>query len=672
MKIKKEKARERISFLRREIDNHNRRYYVENKPSISDFEYDLLIHELQSLESAFPDFKSETSPTIRVGSDISESPPLKEFRQVPHKYPMLSLSNTYDKPEILSFNERIEKILGSKCDYFCELKIDGTAISLTYSGGRLLRALTRGDGTIGDDVTFNILKIPSIPKEIPQDSVIKDFEIRGEIFMPWDSFDKLNAKREAVGEPLFANPRNAASGSLKLLDSSEVTERGLDALFYHIVTESNIFETHSEYLNWAGKCGFNLSANTKLCHNIDEIFEFLDFWDSGRKRLNYPTDGVVIKINNISFQSQLGYTSKFPRWATAYKFKAERALTRLISVDYQVGRTGAVTPVANLEPVTLSGSVVKRASLHNAEQMKILDIHLGDMVYVEKGGEIIPKIIGVETSSRDYTASAPTFPLICPDCSATLVKEEDEAKYFCPAYDSCPTQIKGGFLHFCSRKAMNILAGEATIDQMYRLGYIHQLSDLYKLTKDNLLLMDGWKERAADRFLESLQKSLSTPFYKVLYALGIRHIGETSAKNLANAFGSIESLQSATKDHLLSVDDIGEIMAESVLEYFSKESNLKVINELKDLGVKFSSDNSDTFVSDKLKGMTIVVSGNFSVSRDEIKRVIEINGGKNSSSVSSATTYLVAGEKIGSSKKEKASKLGTVILSEDEFFHLIR
>ncbi|MDP3437051.1 MAG: NAD-dependent DNA ligase LigA, partial [Bacteroidales bacterium] len=526
MKISKEQANYRISFLKDEINKHNRRYYIDNQPSVSDFEFDLLMQELQTLESKFPQFSSEDSPTKKVGSDLASSSesgiaevvksintdkPREEttlsnqFRQIAHKYPMLSLSNTYDKEELLSFNERVERTLGIKSEYVCELKIDGTAISLSYNNCRLVSAVTRGDGTVGDDVTENVKTTGVVPLEIPLSSPVRNFEIRGEIFMPWDSFDLINQRREANEEQLFANPRNAAAGSLKLQDSSEVASRGLKLILYNVITEVPFFQNHLASLQWAKECGFPVSEHTSLCNSIVEVIEYLDKWDLKRKELSYPTDGVVIKVNNIDYQNALGITSKFPRWATAYKFKAEQALTRLISIDYQVGRTGAVTPVANLEPVTLSGSTVRRASLHNSEQMKLLDIHLDDMVFIEKGGEIIPKITGVNISKRDKSAIIPQFPEICPDCGTVLMKDSEEAKHFCPNSEQCPTQIKGRFLHFSGRKAMNILIGEATIDQMYRLGYLKRLPDLYKIDKEQLLKLDGWKERSVTRFTESLQ-----------------------------------------------------------------------------------------------------------------------------------------------------------------------
>jgi DNA ligase (NAD+) len=673
MKISKEQARERISVLRREIEEHNRRYYIDNKPSVSDFEYDLLMQELQYLESKFPQFFSTDSPTVRVGSDLTVQISKKEFQQVTHKYPMLSLSNTYDKLELEAFNERVKKAIDTDYSYVCELKIDGTAIALTYSNNRLVRAVTRGDGTIGDDVTVNVLNIKSIPKLLPDKNKLTDFEIRGEIFMPWSSFDNLNKEREINEEALFANPRNAAAGSLKLLDSHEVSRRGLNAILYHVISDNSTFKTHFEALTWAKECGFPVSEHIRLCGTLNEVYDYLEIWDEKRRTLDYPTDGVVIKVNELSVQSALGLTSKSPKWATAYKFKAEQALTKIISIDYQVGRTGAITPVANLEPVLLSGTTVKRASLHNTDQMNILDIHIDDYVYIEKGGEIIPKITAVDLSKRDRNAERPLFPENCPDCGTKLLRHEDEAKYYCTNALHCPTQIKGRFLHFAGRKAMNILAGEATIDQLYNLNLIRKLSDFYYLTTEQLLTLEGWKERSAARFLESLSVSKSAPFHKVLFALGIRHIGETTAKTLASHFGSIENIIAANREQLLDVEDIGGTVADSILSYFSENENIEVINELKRAGLSFEiKEDQKDILSDRLTGKSIVVSGNFSISREEIKRLIESHSGKNLSSVTSNTTWLLAGEKAGPSKLEKAKKLGITIIDEEEFFKIIK
>jgi DNA ligase (NAD+) len=671
MKKKREEAGARIAQLREIINEQNRRYYIENQPVISDFEYDLLLNELQTLEKTYPGYFSENSPTVRVGSDLSDDSVASEFKQATHKYPMLSLSNTYDKDELYAFNERVVKSFESQVDYVCELKIDGSAISLSYYNGRLVRAVTRGDGTTGDDVTSNVKKIKSLPQSLKGSGYPLEFEIRGEIFMPWSSFDEINKKREENEEQLFANPRNAAAGSLKLLDPRIVEERGLETILYHFVSEEKIADSHYEVLQMAEKWGLPVSEHTKVCKNMDEVIDYLNYWDNERKKLPYPTDGVVIKVNDLELQKTLGFTSKSPRWATAYKFKAEQSLTKLLSIDYQVGRTGAITPVANLEPVLLSGTVVKRASLHNLDQMSLMDIHISDYVYVEKGGEIIPKITGVELSMRDKDAKKPKFPEFCPDCGTRLVREESEAKHFCPNSELCPTQIKAKFLHFSGRKAMNILIGEATIDQLYNLNLIKKLPDIFKLTADELMTMDGWKERSALRFLESLEESKKSPFFKVLFALGIRYIGENSAKSLANHFGNIDNIISASKEDLTEVGDIGDVMAQSVSDYFSSPGNLNVIKELKEIGLNFETTEKKERLSEKLKGCTVVVSGNFSIPREEIKKMIELHSGKNGSSVTSKTTYLLAGEKPGPEKIQKANSLGIKTITEDEFFKLI-
>lgn len=687
MGIKKQYAEKRIKELSEELRRHNHSYYVENSPTISDFEYDLLTSELATLEKMFPEYLSQTSPTQTVGSDRTEG-----FAQYRHRFPMLSLGNTYNIEELYSFDERIRKMTDGPVQYSCELKFDGTAICLTYKDGMLIRALTRGDGSIGDDVTENVKTIKSIPHiirfaphasdEAPTEANLfttqtdaiappADFEIRGEIFMPYEAFDRLNLQREEEEETPFANPRNAAAGSLKQQDPAIVAERGLDCTLYHILGENLPFATHSEALSSARSWGFPISEHSALCNGIGEVIEYIRSWDEKRKFLPFATDGIVIKVNDLALQRKLGFTAKSPRWATAYKFKPEEALTRLISVDYQVGRTGAVTPVANLEPVQLSGTVVKRASLHNSEQMEALDIHIGDWVYVEKGGEIIPKITRVELSRRDSTAQVPQYPTHCPDCGSALVKREDEAKHFCPNSDHCPTQIKAKFVHFISRKAMNILAGDATIEQLFERGLISDFADLYRLTKEQLLTLDGWKERSAERFLESLEASKKAPFHSVLFALGIRHIGETTAKMIVSHFKSIDALMAATREDLLAVDEIGEIMAESILQYFADPRHREMIEALRAMGLKFEAEESAGKISDALEGKTIVISGNFSVSREEIKSLIAAHGGKNTGSVSKNTTYLLAGEKAGPEKLKKAEKLGIEIIDEELFNKLI-
>ena len=671
MKVKNKKIKERIDSLRQITEEHNRRYYIDNKPVISDFEFDLLMSELSSLEKNYPEFQSNNSPVAKVGSDLTQAD-RSQFVQTEHKYPMLSLGNTYEKEELYAFNERVTKLLGDGAEYVCELKIDGSAISLTYSEGSLIKSVTRGDGTKGDDITRNIRAIPSIPQKLSGNGYPEYFEIRGEIFMPWHSFNRLNQERFESEEELFANPRNAAAGSLKLLDSSVVSQRGLDSILYHLIAENIPFTTHYQVLKAAGDWGLPVSPFTKLCKSIDEVFEYLEKWDKKRKELPYPTDGVVIKVNSLEQQKKLGFTSKTPRWATAYKFMPERALTKVLSLDFQVGRTGAVTPVANLAPVLLSGTVVKRASLHNYDQIKLLDVHINDFVYVEKGGEIIPKIIEVELSKRVGDQREIVFPEYCPDCGTRLVRKEEEAKHYCPNSSGCPTQIKASLLHFTSRKAMDILAGEATIEQLYNLGFVKKASDFYTLTKENLLRLEGWKERSAERFLESLQKSKSTPFERVLYALGIRYIGETTARILARHFGNIDALISAKREDLIDVNEIGEILVNSVLEFFSISENRNLIEKLRSTGIRMEAETTTSSTVSLLSGMTFVVSGVFSVSRDELKEKIEKHGGKITSSVSSKTSFLVAGESPGDSKIKKAEELKIKIISEEDIEKMIQ
>ena len=648
----------------------------------------MLMNELISLEKQYPDLVTPDSPTQKVGSDL-ESPqaethpagkqvagaagngrddrPQKEFAQYRHRYPMLSLGNTYDMSEVESFVERAAKGLGGeKFSFSTELKFDGTAICLTYRHGRLFRALTRGDGTVGDDVTENVHHIGNIPVRLSGSGWPDEFEIRGEIYMPYKAFDRLNAERERDEDPPFANPRNAASGSLKLLDPEEVGHRGLECTLYHIPGDDLPFETHDQALNAAASWGLPVSDKRRICRDIREIEEYIDYWDTERKLLPFATDGIVIKVNELAFQKRLGYTAKFPRWAVAYKFQAEKALTRLRSIDYQVGRTGAVTPVANLDPVPLSGTTVKRASLHNLDQMRQLDIRIGDYVYVEKGGEIIPKITGVELSERGKDVTVPAFPEKCPDCGTPLVRDDGEARFFCPNTDGCPTQIMGKLVHFISRKAMNVMAGDATIEQLYGLGLVKTPADLYSLTREDLLRLEGWKDRSAERFLSSLEASKTVPFGHVLFAIGIRHVGETTAKSLAGHFRNIDALMAADREELLGVEDIGEVIADSILAYFADPAHVREIERLKAAGLKFSID-EDTPAggSSALAGMTIVISGNFSIPRDEMKAIIEKHGGKNSGSVSGRTTYLLAGSKPGPEKMKKAEQLGIKVIGDN-------
>lgn len=681
--MEKAQAYIRVQELREIINEANRRYYVDNSPTLSDYEFDMLLKELEALEKEFPEFITEDSPTRKVGSDLkSTGKPQKEFEQFPHRYPMLSLGNTYDIAEVQAFADRASKGIGNAFTYSCELKFDGTAICLTYRDGKLARALTRGDGTVGDDVTANVRNISNIPQELKAPAGFvptlmdpqpwpEEFEIRGEIFMPWPAFERLNEERLKDDEQPFANPRNAASGSLKLIDSRMVANRGLECTLYHMLGEDLPFQTHDQALKAAASWGLPVSDKRKICRSIEEIEEFINHWDTERKTLLFATDGIVIKINELPYQEELGYTAKFPRWAVAYKFKAEQALTRLLSIDYQVGRTGAVTPVANLEPVQLSGTVVKRASLHNADQMAQLDIRIGDYVYVEKGGEIIPKITGVELSRREADVTLPHFPETCPDCGTKLVKDEQEAKSFCPNQTGCPTQIKGRLVHFLSRKAMNVIAGDATIDQLYSKALVWNAADLYELEKEHLLTLEGWKERSAERFLRSLNESKNVPFERVLYALGIRYVGETTAKSVARAFGNIEAIRNASVEDLLKTDDIGQVIAESIYAFFRNDMNLDTIERLKAAGLKFEVESGPEKLSEALAGKTIVISGNFSISRDEMKALIVAHGGKNSGSISGKTAYLLAGEKPGPEKLKKAESLGVPVIDEEEFRRMI-
>ena len=660
--MQRQEAQQRIETLKAVLWENSRKYYVENAPTMSDYDYDQLMHELEALEAAFPDLRTADSPTQRVGSDSEGG-----FAKYPHKYPMLSLGNTYSIGEVEEFAQRAVKSLDRGFTFCCELKFDGTAICLTYRHGRLFRALTRGDGVMGDDVTANARQIANIPHVLKGTGFPDEFEIRGEILMPYDSFDRLNREREVNEEPLFANPRNAASGSLKLQDPEEVGRRGLLCTLYHIPTGQVDYKTHDEALRAAESWGLPVSHERRICRDINEIEAYIAHWDSERKNLPFATDGIVIKINEMDSQRQLGYTAKSPRWAVAYKFKAEQALTPILSIDYQVGRTGAVTPVANLEPVFLSGTMVKRATLVNEDQMRLLDIHEGDCVYVEKGGEIIPKITAVEPSRRLPGARIPSFPLRCPDCGTPLVKSEGEAKWFCPNTDGCPTQIKGKLEHFVSRKAMNILCGEATVEQLYSLDLVRTPADFYDLSERELLLLEGWKERSARRFLDSIRQSRKVSFERVLFAIGIRFVGETTARDIARHFGNIDAIAAATKEELLAVRDVGEVIAESVVTYFRDPRHLEEISRLKAAGLQLSVESPAEAASEALMGQSIVISGNFSISRDEMKALIEAHGGKNSSSLSGKTSFLLAGEKPGPEKMKKAAELGIRVLSEADF-----
>ena len=660
---------ERILYLRRELHRHNHNYYVLNSPEISDKEFDDMMHELQDLELFHPELDDPNSPTRRVGSDIS-----KEFAQIAHRYPMLSLGNTYSEADVREFYERVRKLLNEDFEVCCELKFDGTSISLVYEDGKLVRAVTRGDGEKGDDVTQNVKTIRSIPLMLHGDYP-RSFEIRGEILMPWESFETLNKEREAREEPLFANPRNAASGTLKSQNPAVVASRKLDAYLYYLLGEDIPGESHYENMQQAASWGFRISEHMKLARSFNEILDYIAYWDTERKNLPVATDGIVLKVNNLKQQQRLGYTAKSPRWAIAYKFQAERALTRLNRVTYQVGRTGAVTPVANLEPVQLSGTVVKRASLHNADIIEGFDLHIGDMVYVEKGGEIIPKITGVDTGSRSFMLGDKVrFITHCPECGSKLVRYEGEAAYYCPNETTCPPQIKGRIEHFISRKAMAIDGlGPETVDLFYRIGLIKDCADLYTLQARDIAGLERMGEKSAVNIIHGIADSRQVPFERVLFALGIRFVGATVAKVLASHFKSIDELKDATLTQLMEVNEIGEKIAQSIREYFSNETNLDIIERLRKAGVQLErEEKEEEQLSDSLSGLSIVISGVFAHhSRDEYKHMIEQHGGKNVGSVSAKTSFILAGENMGPAKLEKAARLGVKIVSEEEFLHMI-
>ncbi|MGI6339746.1 MAG: NAD-dependent DNA ligase LigA [Bacteroidales bacterium] len=662
-------AKERIERLRLEIEDHNRRYYVLNEPVISDFEYDLLINELVTLEKKYPEFDSDNSPTRRIGSDLELK---KEFRQYEHIYPMLSLGNTYSEEELRDFDSRLKKSVAEIPEYVCELKYDGASVSITYKDGILFHALTRGDGTRGDDVTINIKTIKSIPLKLKGDNIPPLFVIRGEILMTRAVFNKLNEDREREGISPFANPRNAAAGTLKMLDPAVVASRKLDCLFYYLLGEKLPFSTHHENMLTASGWGFMVPESMRLCKNINEVIDYIAFWEKERKNLPFDIDGVVIKVNSIKQQNDLGFTAKSPRWAIAFKYKAEQALTRLQSVSFQVGRTGTVTPVANLEPVFLGGTTVKRASLHNADQIFLLDLHYNDMVFVEKGGEIIPKIVGTDNSWRNEQSQKVLFPQTCPECGTMLVRNEGEANHFCPNYLHCPPQIKGRIEHYVSRKAMNIEGlGEETIDLLYNRGLIRTAADLYELKADQLAILDRLGDKSADNIITSINNSVNVPYHRVLFALGIRHVGETVAKTLAKEFKSVDELLSADYESLTNVHEIGPKIATSIIDFFRDEENITIIRRLKSSGIRFSREESD-IKGGLLEGKSIVISGVFSKhSRDEYKELIEMHGGKNTTSVSAGTSFLLAGGNMGPAKKMKADKLGIKLLTEEEFLKII-
>lgn len=664
-------VKEQIERLRNELHRHNYNYYVLNAPEISDQEFDRMMRELQDLEAAHPEFDDPDSPTRRVGSDLNQ-----EFVQVPHRYPMLSLSNTYNKQEVADFYERVRSGLeGEPFEICCEMKYDGLSISLTYDQGRLVRAVTRGDGVQGDDVTENVKTIRCIPLRLNGDGYPEEFEIRGEILMPWTSFETLNREREEREEPLFANPRNAASGTLKSKNSAVVAQRKLDAYLYYLLGEHIPFDGHYENLQAARSWGFKISGGMKKVTTLQDIYDFIDYWDVERKNLPVATDGIVLKVNSQRQQRALGYTAKSPRWAIAYKFQAERARTRLNAVTFQVGRTGTVTPVANMDPVQLAGTVVRRATLHNADVMEQLDLHIGDMVYVEKGGEIIPKIVGVDADARGpETGPKAEFITRCPECGAELVRYEGEAAWYCPNDTACPPQIKGRIEHYISRRAMNIDSlGPETVDDYYRRGLIRDVADLYDIQVQQINGEDGTREKSAQKIVRSIADSVEVPFERVVFALGIRFVGEIAAKALARHFKSMDALASASLEDMLQINGIGVVIAESVIRYFANEANRDLVRRLREKGVRMElSDEELSSHSDKLSGQSIVVSGVFSLhSRDEYKAMIEQHGGKNVGSISSKTSFVLAGANMGPAKLEKAGKLGIPILSEEEFLKKI-
>ena len=680
--MNKEEAKSIIDQLVDKINQHNYEYYNLDAPSISDFEFDQLLKQLESLESTFPELIRSDSPSQRVGGT-----PTKDFKTVVHQYPMLSLSNTYSEGEISDFDNRVRKTIADQVEYVCELKFDGLSIGLTYENGLLKQAVTRGDGVQGDDVTNNARTIKSIPLKLRKGAP-PNFEIRGEIFMTKSGFNHLNEEREELGENPFANPRNAASGTMKTQDPTLVAQRPLDCFLYQIPGSLLETTTHAESLQMAKNLGFKVSSHTQVCKNLPEVFAFIQHWNTERFHLDYEIDGIVIKVNSIAQQNQLGFTAKSPRWAIAYKFKAEQAETRLDSIDYQVGRTGAVTPVANLNPVHLAGTIVKRASLHNSDIIQNMDIRLADWVYVEKGGEIIPKIVGVNLEKRSPQAEPVIFIKNCPECNTPLIKNAGEAAHFCPNEDHCPPQIKGKLEHFISRKAMNIDSlGEGKVETLFDTGLVTNAADFYDLTYKQLFGLsktivssDGmtektmsFKEKTAQNIINGIESSKNEPFHKVLFALGIRFVGATVAKKLARHFGSIQQIQQATFDELIAVDDIGERIADSVLTWFSRPEHTEMISRLQRQGIQLESTAvEENNTSGKLSGMSFVVSGVFeNISRDQLKQLIEEHGGKNLSALSAQTSYLVAGEKMGPAKKVKAEKLGIPIISEDQFFELL-
>jgi len=660
-------AQNKIQALTEELKEHNYKYYVLAQPDISDFEFDAKLRELQDLENQFPQFAKEDSPTKRVGGEVS-----KEFKTVKHRFPMLSLGNTYSREDLADFDARVRKSIGDDFEYVCELKYDGLAIGLTYRNGKLVQGVTRGDGVQGDDVTANVRTIRSIPLSLRGTDYPDDFEIRGEIVMTRSGFAKFNSQREKEGKPSFANPRNAAAGSIKMQDSAEVAKRPLDCYLYFVLGEKLPFQNHYDNMMAAKKWGLKVPPYISKAKSIDEIFEFIDYWDTARNELDFDIDGIVIKVNDFAQQQQLGFTAKSPRWAISYKFKTEQAVTELLDINYQVGRTGAITPVAILEPVALAGTTVKRASLHNADIIEELDLHEHDFVKVEKGGEIIPKIVGVDLSQRKPGSKKVKYIEFCPECGTKLVRQEGEANHYCPNEYHCPPQIKGKIEHFVSRKAMNIAFGEATVNALYEKGFVRNVADLYDLTREQILSLEGFKEKSADNILKSLEESKMMPFEKVLFALGIRFVGQTVAAKLAEYFGSMEKLMNATEMELMMVDEIGDRITESLLEFFADTDNLQIIRRLQAAGLKFEVEKNKEQGLNLLQGKSFVVSGKFTIARDDLKKMISKYGGKNVSAISSKTDYLLAGDAMGPAKLKKAEKLGIPIISEEDFMKMIR
>ena len=661
--------KEQIDQLRATLHEHNYKYYILSQPDITDFEFDALMKQLTELENKHPEYNDPNSPTKRVGSDINTG-----FKQVAHRYPMLSLQNTYSHEEVTEFYNRVKRTLNDEFEIVCELKFDGTSISLVYENGRLTQALTRGDGTQGDDVTDNVRTISSVPLLLRGDNIPAYIEARGEILLPWSVFDGLNRDREAMGEAPFANPRNAASGTLKLLDPKTVASRRLDSYIYFVMGEDLPTDCHFENLTIANQWGLKTSKASKKCKTLQEIFEFLAYWDVERKNLPVATDGAVLKVNSLQQQKNLGFTSKFPRWAIAYKFSTEQATTTLESVTYQVGRTGAVTPVANLEAVLLSGTTVRRASLYNEDAIMALDLHIGDKVYVEKGGEIIPKITAVDIEARNEEGEKVVFATHCPACNTPLLRDEGESAHYCPNSTGCPPQIKGRVEHFVARRAMNITIGPETISLLFDKDLLHHAADLYDLTYNDLINLERWGETSANNLLESIQSSKSVSYERVLFALGIRFVGETVANKLAHAFSNIELLKAATLEQLTNVDEIGDRIAQSVVDFFNNEAHLDVVARLQAHGLQFAlSEESLSLKTDKLDGKSIVISGVFTLhSRDEYKALIQLHGGKNTGSISKKTDYILAGDNMGPAKLEKAEKLGVKIIDEQTFLQMIQ